>query len=767
MRKFSLFPASIHTCYDSSGLPALPTISALVCTMLAKTFSLRRCVCALALGLCALAAAANAQQEQPPEQADEVLRISTELVQTDVMVFDKQGHFVENLQRDQFELKIDGKLQPISFFERIKAGSINEDAQLAAARGEVRSNSTAQGTTAATSQATETVVPLDRGRVVIFYIDDLHLSTDSVKRVRDMLLRFIDEEMGQNDQAAITSASGQIGFLQQITGDKTALRAAAQRLAPRSILTRDFERPPMSEQQALNIERYNQDVIDYFVDKLLQDNPQLPRQAAIQAVHGRAQTILEQTAGLTANTLLTLNNLIRSMAQVTGRKLLFFISDGFLIDDQTSNVTSSLRRITDSAARTGVVIYSIDARGLMSGVTDASAAGDVDSTHRLTRQGGGEISATQMALRSLAADTGGRALLNTNNLNAVASTALKETSIYYLLAWRPETEGQENKFRKIEVSVKGRPELTVRVRKGFIEQDEKPEVRRGATEATAEETQSSNERLLLKALQSRSPLATLPTYLFVNYAEDASAGSYITISVEPDSAALNFAATDGKPLALVDVGGLVFNDQGKVVSSFQTQLRITPPVRKEEARPKRGVVYSYQTKLRPGLYQVRVAARDSKSGRIGSAIQWIEIPDMASRRLLLSSVAIGERALETNEARKNVEDAADVFISVSRRLSRNSRLRFSTYIYNAARGSNSENAPDVALQAQILRDNQPVLTTALSKVETKGVQDLARLPFAAEIPLESMPAGRYLLQITVIDRIAKTSATQRISFEIG
>jgi hypothetical protein len=248
--------------------------------------------------------------------------------------------------------------------------------------------------------------------------------------------------------------------------------------------------------------------------------------------------------------------------------------------------------------------------------------------------------------------------------------------------------------------------------------------------------------------------------------------------MELDSEALSFILANGKQMATIDLGGVIYNDQGKSVASFVNQLQVNPPANMEAAH-RRGIFYHYQTKLKPGLYQVRVAARDSKSGRTGSAMQWIEIPDFSSRRLMLSSVLIGERPSASSvsvektdeanksETNKNETGADNVFFSVSRRFTRNSRLRFLTNIYNAARSADGSQTPDVALQIQILRDNQPVLTTALSKVETRGVQDLARLPYAAEIPLESMPAGRYLLQVVVIDRIAKTSATQHIAFEIA
>ena len=134
----------------------------------------------------------------------------------------------------------------------------------------------------------------------------------------------------------------------------------------------------------------------------------------------------------------------------------------------------------------------------------------------------------------------------------------------------------------------------------------------------------------------------------------------------------------------------------------------------------------------------------------------------------MSSLIVGERRAEAEKTmtQGTAENSEQVGLSVDRRFSRNSRLRFVTYIYNAARGEDSKAPPDVALQVQVLRDAQPVLTTALRKVNAESGQDLARLPYAAEISLETMPAGRYVLQVTAIDRVAKTSVTRQVNFEI-
>src|SRR2546426_9044414 len=229
------------------------------------------------VALLALAAPALGQtgQNPKPAQPDDVVRVYSALVQTDVMVFDKEGHFVNGLKREAFELRIDGKPRPVEFFERITAGTSDEEVQLSAARGLPSS--------AATSVRP---VPLDRGRAIFFYVDDFHLSPGSLPVTQKLLLHFIEQDMGQNDEAAITSASGQIGFLQQLSDNKAVLRAALQRLAFRSYSVGDLERPTMSEYQALLIDQRNRDVIDYFVQEILMNYPGISREVAESMVRG-------------------------------------------------------------------------------------------------------------------------------------------------------------------------------------------------------------------------------------------------------------------------------------------------------------------------------------------------------------------------------------------------------------------------------------------------------------------------------------------------
>ena len=80
--------------------------------------------------------------------------------------------------------------------------------------------------------------------------------------------------------------------------------------------------------------------------------------------------------------------------------------------------------------------------------------------------------------------------------------------------------------------------------------------------------------------------------------------------------------------------------------------------------------------------------------------------------------------------------------------------------------SPADQKPDIAVQVQVIRDDQPVITTALRKVNTDGLADIVRIPYAAEVPLSELLPGRYLLQVSLIDRVSKQSTTRQTHFDV-
>lgn len=699
----------------------------------------------------------SAQTPGPTGRQDqtEVLRVFTELVQTDVMVFDKSGQFVKGLKRENFELKIDGKPKPVEFFETVTAGSADEEAQLAAARGVSSSLNPNKATGAK---------PLDRGRMVFFFVDDLHLDLGSLNASKKVINNFIEKELGQNDQATITSTSGQIGFLQQLTDNKSVLRVALERLKYRAYKISDMERPVMTEYQALLVDRYDHELTEYFVEETLKRNPGMRRDTALSYVRNRALTILQQANTATTNTLSGLESLVRGMNKLPGRKLVFFMCGGFFLDSRNSDSMERLRRITSAAARSGVVIYSMDSRGLVANTFDASQESQIDPAGRLQRAAGGELFASQDAMHALAKDTGGKAVFNTNALDPGLRRALNETSTYYLLAWKPEREVEARRFRRIEVRVAGRPDLTVQVRRGYFDIEPEPAVAK-AKKTEAKPTEKSPALELRKVIAEPYPNRDLPVSLGLHYLDDPAKGAALSAAMEVPSELLSFSTVDGKQTALMNVAGSFYNDRGQVGAYFNNQVKVER-TSTEATSNRKGVIYNYTVYLKPGLYQVRVGARDEKTGRAGSAHAWVDIPDLSAGSFALSSLLVGAREAGTvSNASLGAGQTTAVNLSVAHHFSPHGYLRFLLFVYNAT-PSPSDSKPDLAVQVLLLRDEQPVVTAPLKKISTEGVADLKRVPYAAEISLDGLPAGRYQLQVSVVDRISKRSASQHTRFEV-
>lgn len=559
---------------------------------------------------------------EPNGNAQDVIKFDTSLVQTDVTVFDKNGRFVDGLRPEQFQLKINNTPREISFFETIRSGGSSSDRQ------EV---------TAEQPGSANPHKPDAPRRSVIFFVDDLHLAPDSLARTRQALLDFINRGIGENDLVAITSPSGQVGFLQQFTANKEALRSAVARLNYRTNTKLDMDKPPMSEYIAMKIREGDEQAMVYYIQELQKQNCyraagqmicSVSPQSARQLVKNRAQQIVVQSAPATDDTLRLLEGLMRTAAQLPGRKLVFVISDGFYLNDRKTGSLDRIKKVTDAAGRAGVVIYTLDARGIVSDSIDVTNNKPIEPSGFLTGASLGEISASQDGLTALAADTGGQAFRNTNQpMSKWVERVIDETSNYYLLAWRPDNEEQKRgKFKQIAVSIVGRPDLKVRVRNSYFKSAALPllttKKKRDKDPAKARE---DDMRFVIDAPVSQSEIGTAVDLRFVQM---PGFGTRVVATISIDDSALTFDLTDGKLSADVDIGGIVYDDKGKPIDSFVGRLRIFPRSSSAQgsAIQQKRSVYRFSTLVPGGLYQVRVGIRDLKSSRIGSAMDWITVP---------------------------------------------------------------------------------------------------------------------------------------------
>src|ERR1043166_487136 len=390
--------------------------------------------------------------QTPAREQDDVVRVSTELVQTDLTVVDKHGHFVGWLKAGDFELRVDSKVQPVSFFEEVAAGTAHEEQQLNAAR---------KGDTAALAKLPATHdAGSDRGRVIFFFVDDVHLTGEGLTRTRAILNHFIENQMRARDRVAVVSTSGQIGFLQQLTDNKAVLREAISRLNYKYNPETTASGVSISEVDANLVANHaDRGLFSYLVEATMKEY-QMSALSAYTMVKNRVRQINAQSTLYENDTLSRLENLMRSTAPLKGRKLLFFISDGFVMDAKRSNGADVMRRIINEAARVGIVVYSLGTRAntFATGI-DASKNFHPDFSPRTATRPLTESRMPLEPLETLADETGGRSYLNANALNEGVAEALTESSAYYLLAWRPDSENQRAGKSRLSVAEKGRRDL--------------------------------------------------------------------------------------------------------------------------------------------------------------------------------------------------------------------------------------------------------------------------------------------------------------------
>src|SRR5215813_6324429 len=283
-----------------------------------------------------------APQSQPASpQGQDVVRITTQLVQVDAVVTDKKGKHVEDLTEGDFELLVDGKKQQLTHFSHIS---------LPAARREPAAKKHDGLLVAPESMPTRQIAPEEVRRTIAFVVDDMGLSPPSMALARETLKKFVGEQMQDGDLVAIIRTGSGLGMLEQFTSDKRILYTAIEKLVWNP-LSRDMM-PSFADTSG--------------ADEM--DEAQAEQQAEQQAVTDSFQDFVDTS--FTTGTLGATSFVVRSLRNFPGRKSVILLSDGFRINSKTNNdnttqqLLQSLENLVELANRSSVVIYSIDAKGL-------------------------------------------------------------------------------------------------------------------------------------------------------------------------------------------------------------------------------------------------------------------------------------------------------------------------------------------------------------------------------------------------------------------
>lgn len=676
------------------------------------------------------------QTQKPADDKDDVVKITTNLVQIDAVVT-KDGKPVPNLKAEDFEISEDGKQQTITSFAYI-------------------SNVSAPASTAPENKATEAPVvpgapaaPIKRDvprRTIAIVVDDLGLTAESMNQVRRQVRKFIGEQLEPNDLVAIIRTGGEMGALQQFTNDTRLLSRAVDQLRW-NVCSR------------VGVTIFNRFSV-----------PNIPGDER------------DPCGGYSyGNTQKALHFILDAMAQLPGRKSLILMSDSMPIENQettfnrdsvfadrdVTNYAGALRKLAEKAIRSSVVIYSVDTQGLQytgysaadSAVADpramlgapqvsSQAAPSVKqvmvnrSNTLLSRREGGEMIAKQ---------TGGFQVRNSNGFQL--DRIMEDQGGYYLIGYRPTDETFNRKFHHIKAKVK-RSGMSVRTRFGFF----------GVSEEDAERARPKPQDTTNLALLS--PFGSQDVELDVDsfFANSQNEGSIVRSFVYINAANLTFTPVNDRQETSLELHGAMFGDNGVIVEQIKgtTVLSLKPNEHQQALRDGLRLQFDMPAK-RPGSYQVRIAVRDRNSSKVGSAGQFVAVPDLRNNQLALSGVVL--RAASESATQGAVSSAGQ-------RFKINSEVEFAFVIYNAAIDP-ATHSPNLVMETKLFRDGKDVKSNANMPITGAGQPDLARIVISGVMRLqEDLEPGNYYLQVVITDKAAKApkdkqlQIAQWVDFEI-
>jgi VWFA-related protein len=507
--------------------------------------------------------------QQPPTFTEEV---EVRVMDLDVAVTDRSGRPVPDLRREDFTVRIDGKPVPIDYFARVDEGTIHAPDLATASPDQVL---------AAYRRGDEAFVP----RHFLMYVDLGHLAPDGRKRALEGL-RDLVTRMGPNDRGRVLMFDRRSKELTEWTSSKEELFAALTRIEKAGVGMSRL----LTERQTLR------------------DIDSTGRRSTREFL---ARGYAEQERTEVRQMLDDIGSELATLAPLAGKKAFLFVSGGFdfqpgfamasyalgqmsLLTLDVRNVSQELDQVVRRANASEITFYTVDARGLEAEGNSASNDDPLaarPSVSFLARQD------SQAGMVELARETGGLALLNSNDFRRGLERVYQDTSAYYSLGVTLSKLPAAG-YKKVLVDV-NRPGVTVRTRRGFAARNDADRAR-DRVQATLKTNLSYSG--IPVALRTAAPTKKGSHYM-------------LPISVSIPASGLTFTGEGAGRRAAADVyiGGM--DDAGRMTDITRQEATFTILEGKEGAP----LVYTATLETRKGNHRIVVNVRDKATGRMGTA----------------------------------------------------------------------------------------------------------------------------------------------------
>ena len=720
--------------------------------------------CAYVLILSAICVSGQTLKPTPTPPGDgEVVKISTNLIRIDVSVTDAKGRSVPDLKQSEIEIFENGVKQAITGFSYVSVPQPKLEKT--------------KKDPSAIPEAPVALRPDQVRRTIALVVDDLTLSFESAASTRQALKKFVDDQMQDGDLVGIIRTGAGIGALQQFTSNKRQLYAAIERVKwnPRGVGnfgSFDPIEPTMNE----TLRR--------------QGDPEVTKEdLKAEKDFQRGFSDFRESV-FTAGTLGALKYVVSGMGELPGRKSVILFSDGLKILSRSDSgsfgatrVLEFLKNLVEEANKKSVIFYPMDARGLVyTGFTAADKLYDPNTQSDPDQPSLGdrisdrntELFDSQQGLYFLAEGTGGFAYTNRNDLSAGVQKVLEDQS-YYLVAYQPDGDtfdAEKRKFNKLDVKIL-RNGISARHRSGFFVGDEEKRLVVDLNYPTK----------IMRALTSPFAMNGVTVKLNALFGHSSKTGYFVHSFLHIDAADLTFKKLpNGDHQASFDILAISYGDNGVPVDKNNAVGSTTVKSEHLERVRRDGIAYSFVFPVKqPGAYQLRVAIMDRESKEVGSANQFVEVPNLKKEGVTLSGIVLenapthpltntsgGSTQVNTKATIADPGGASDArFSTAVRAFSRGTVLRFGVEILNVK--TNAKKESDVRIQTRIFHDRQLVFQSKDAQLGTAALTGTGTLVHNDAIQLgENLLPGDYVLQIVVTDGASKKKslATQYVQFEV-
>lgn len=672
---------------------------------------------------CRLALPVSAQDPKPQE---ETVRIATAAVQFEAVVTDKNGRPVTGLTRDDFEVLDEGVAQPLDLFVAVNKG---------------QPFSTDPNSTNAATRATTPLVKPFEGRYIVVIFDDLSLSADNFIRARKALKEYVDTKVTENDMVAIISTGGSLGSLQQFTNEKRRLRYAIDRISAQTSIAEKLRDPrfKITVTEAVRIDSGDRLTLENVVRRVQTediDMQAMPAESVEAQVRGTAQSLVTQLSAVLRTTLRTIENLSRGMTDLPGRKVVNLITESLTTaGGTTGDITNQMLHTIDQARRSGVSVYALDAGGVKS--NNVSASERVTATGLQLRNTNSNSTFTDFenisAARALAAGTGGETFTNANDLSVALEKAAADSTSYYVLGFKPAT--LDNKFHRLTVTVKSKPDVVIRTRRGYL--------------ALNQETARGTATELAAALISPVSRTDLPLEVVANVVPKGNAQVVVT-GLHIGRKHLTIPDSKVEKNAVYEVVAWVFaagKDQPVGVIKTDVTYDLANAKATEKLEQQGFLMAHTFTELPPGAYQVRAAVREKSTKLVGSAYQFFEIPDPSKSKVIsMSSLVLSPEGEAGFRGHNSFKPGT------------NMDMRYIIYNLNSN--------PDLVQLVKLVDSHENMLLNSrLQTSTTSSPTDSSQFPQGTRVKVPIKP-GQYSLFVILHDPKTAFETERRVDFVV-